>query len=221
MENPIYDEIVRRIKALHLNAAYVSRKAGFGASYIRDLKRKGITDPHQSVLEAIAEVLGCTANDLKRRSPLAELSETICIDELNVNVEASVSSSDDARQIMASQDAGAVVGIHVYPAKSFNEAHGIEPGRIRIIAVRGISMQPELWPGQRVMVDIQDRTPSPGGIFVIWDGLGLVLKYIEVIHNSDPLKVRLSSAHPAFLPYECTVDEAHINGRVVGVWKRL
>lgn len=81
-------------------------------------------------------------------------------------------------------------------------------------------MEPELWPGQRVMVDVEDKTPSPPGIFVVWDGLGLVMKYVEVVANSEPLRVRISSAHPAFKPYERNIDEAHINGRVVGVWAK-
>lgn len=221
MENPIYDEIMRRVEALHLDATNVSRKAGFGGSYIRDLNRKGITDPHQNALTAIAKVLGCTAEDIRSGAAVVEPSATVSINELDVHVALGVSSSGDVGQSKPPQDAGAVVGTHVYPAKSFHEAHGIQPGHVRIIPVRGISMQPELWPGQRVMIDIQDRTPSPPGIFVIWDGLGLVLKYIEVIPNSDPLRVRLSSAHPAFMSYECMVDDAHINGRVVGVWKRL
>lgn len=122
---------------------------------------------------------------------------------------------------MMAHEASAVIGVHTYPATSFREAYGINPGRVRIIPVRGTSMEPELWAGQRVMVDIEDRTPSPPGIFVVWDGLGLVLKFVEVVAGSDPIRVRISSAHKAFQPYERNLEEAHINGRVIGVWKRM
>lgn len=81
-------------------------------------------------------------------------------------------------------------------------------------------MEPRLWAGQCVMVDIEDKIPSPPGIFVVWDGLGLVIKRVEVMPGSDPLRVRIMSANPAYQPYERTLDEAHINGRVVGTWSR-
>ena len=123
--------------------------------------------------------------------------------------------------LMASDEAVAVVGVHTMPTASFREAYGMASSRIRIIPVKGNSMEPRLWPGQRVMVDIEDRAPSPPGVFVIWDGLALVLKYVEVVPNSEPLRVRISSANKDFMAYERTLDEAHINGRVIGVWARM
>lgn len=123
--------------------------------------------------------------------------------------------------IMANEEAGLIVGVHTMPADSFREAYGFPASRIRIVPVKGTSMVPELWPGQRVMVDIEDKAPSPPGVFVVWDGMALVMKYIEVVANSDPLRVRISSANPAFQPYERTLGEAYINGRVVGKWARL
>lgn len=128
---------------------------------------------------------------------------------------------DAGNAITANEEAGAIVGVHTMPAASFREAYGFSPQRIRIIPVKGNSMAPDLWPGQRVMVDIEDKAPSPPGVFVIWDGMALVLKYVEVIANSDPLRVRISSKNPAFQPYERVLGEAHINGRVVGVWARM
>jgi phage repressor protein C with HTH and peptisase S24 domain len=226
MASGIFREIMRRVHAQHLDAATVSKEAGLSASYLRDLGRKGTKEPRPSALDAIAKRLGCSADDLKNERPslfaaIAKSNDTVSIDELDVHATEGVSSFRNAGQIMASHEAGAVVGTHIYPANSFREAYGIQPKRIRIIPVRGTSMEPELWSGQRVMVDVQDKIPSPPGIFVLWDGLGLVLKYVEVIAGTEPLQVRISSAHPAFKPYDRMVDEARINGRVVGVWKRL
>ncbi|MCF8534083.1 MAG: hypothetical protein K9G48_13830 [Reyranella sp.] len=123
--------------------------------------------------------------------------------------------------IMANEEAGLIAGVHTMPADSFREAYGFTASRIRIVPVKGTSMVPELWPGQRVMVDIEDKAPSPPGVFVVWDGMALVMKYVEVIANSDPLRVRISSANPAFQAYERTLGEAYINGRVVGKWARM
>lgn len=104
--------------------------------------------------------------------------------------------------------------------RSLIEAHThTQPSGLRIVTVYGDSMEPTYHPGQRVMVDPEDRSPSPPGIFIVWDGLGLVLKRVEVIPQTEPVRVRLMSDNDHYTPYEVTLDEAYIQGRVIGGWK--
>lgn len=221
----IHREIRRRMDVLKLSPKRLSLEAGLSETAVKDILSGRSENPKDDTLAKLSKRLACTVADLTGDRPesrrATQSADVVSIDELDVHVAAGVGTSDDTGALMASHEAGAVVGTHVYPANSFREAYGINPGRIRIIPVRGTSMEPELWSGQRVMVDIEDKTPSPPGIFVIWDGLGLVLKYVEVVADSEPVRVRISSAHPQFKPYERLVGEAHINGRVVGVWKRM
>jgi phage repressor protein C with HTH and peptisase S24 domain len=81
--------------------------------------------------------------------------------------------------------------------------------------VLGDSMMPTLYPGQKVMVHINDKRPTPPGIFYLWDGMGLVIKRVELIPGSSPPTVRIKSDNPKYESYERTVDEARINGRVI------
>lgn len=90
--------------------------------------------------------------------------------------------------------------------------------RLRVITIYGDSMEPTLSPGTRVMVDTEDRVPSPPGIFVVFDGLGLVCKRVEFLPRSDPPSVRLMSDNPRYSAYECPLEEAHIQARVIGRW---
>lgn len=221
----LLEEIDRRAKLLGLSDIALAKKAGLGRDAVRDIRRRPKGSPSHKTVAAIAKALGCTADDLNREMPeLRRVSvphdpSTVVINELDVHVAAGPGTLDG--NLMTAHEQSAVVGVHTYPAASFREAYGIEPSRIKILPVRGTSMEPELWAGQRVMVDIEDKVPSPPGIFVVWDGLGLVLKYVEVVPNSDPVRVRISSAHQAFKPYERNIEEAYINGRVIGVWKRM
>lgn len=80
-------------------------------------------------------------------------------------------------------------------------------------------MEPTLAPGTRVMVDTEDRQPTPPGIFVVFDGLGLVCKRVEFLPKSDPPSVRLSSDNRFYSSYECALGDAHIQGRVIGRWQ--
>lgn len=95
------------------------------------------------------------------------------------------------------------------------------PEALKIITVQGDSMEPTLFPGQRVMVDSADTIPSPPGIFVVWDGLGFVIKRVEPVAHADPPRVRISSDNPHYSAYERTLDEAYIQGRVIGQWRWL
>lgn len=225
MREKLLREIDRRSKVLGLTDITLANAAGLGRDAVRDIRRRPNMNPSHKTIMALAKALGCAAADLTGERPVVlrqarEAADTVSINELDVHVAAGAGMSDGG-DVMAVYETSSVVGVHTYPTASFREAYGINPGRVRIIPVRGTSMEPELWAGQRVMVDIEDKTPSPPGIFVVWDGLGLVLKFVEVIANSEPVRVRISSAHKAFQPYERNLDEAHINGRVIGVWKRM
>jgi len=90
---------------------------------------------------------------------------------------------------------------------------------LRILTVYGDSMEPDFPPGCRVMVDTSDVTPSPPGVFVAWDGIATVLKRVEHVPHSEPARVRFTSDNVRYQPYERTLDEAHIRGRVIGRWR--
>lgn len=89
---------------------------------------------------------------------------------------------------------------------------------LRIITVKGDSMAPDFLPGERVLVDLADKLPSPAGVFVLWDGFGLVIKRVEMVPYSNPPKARLISRNSQFQAYECLAEEVQISGRVIGKW---
>ena len=72
-----------------------------------------------------------------------------------------------------------------------------------------------------VLVDTADRRPSPPGVFVVWDGLGLVVKRVQLLPHTDPPRVKITSDNQNYEPYERTLDEAYIQGRVIGQWRWL
>ena len=88
-------------------------------------------------------------------------------------------------------------------------------GDLRIITIDGDSMEPVLSSGDRIMVDTGQRIPVPPGIFVIWDGMGIVAKRIEHILSSDPAKLRIMSVNPDYETYERDAEEVNVIGRVV------
>ena len=89
---------------------------------------------------------------------------------------------------------------------------------LKILTVVGDSMPSSFRPYDKVIVDTNDRSPTPPGIFVVWEGIGLVVKRVMAIPHSDPPTVRIISENPEYPTYERTLGEAYIQGRVLGKW---
>lgn len=157
-----------------------------------------------------------------REEPPASAAETepfAIVAELDVRAAAGPNGS--AIEILHEREDEAVVARYGFPREGFRQLFGAAPERVRIVEVIGDSMAPTLLPGQRVLVDTNDVRPSPPGIFVVWDGMGLVLKRVEFVPHSDPPTVRILSDNARYPAYERPVGEAWIQGRVIGGWLRL
>lgn len=96
-----------------------------------------------------------------------------------------------------------------------------QPEQLRMIMIDGNSMEPLLSSGDRILVDTSQRIPVPPGIFVIWDGMGLVAKRTEHVPHSDPPRIVVKSSNPEYATYERDAEEVHIVGRAVWAAKRL
>ena len=161
----------------------------------------------------MAEARGGARSADDRRDEVMQMSAafgSVAIDELDTRVGAG------AGQLI---EGGVKVGQWMMPRELMKLATVAGEDRVKIVSVVGDSMAPTFNPTDRIMVDTSDRLPSPPGIFVVWDGLGLVVKRIEYIPHSDPATIRISSDNARYAAYERSLDEAHIQGRVIGKWQ--
>ena len=121
----------------------------------------------------------------------------------------------------ASAGGGAIVseeqeGESYYFRKSWIKDHlNAGPNDMRMLTVRGDSMEPTLYHNDLVLVDTARKTPSPPGIFVLFDGFGLVAKRLEYSAQQKRLRIRIISDNPQYSTYERSIEEASIIGRVV------
>ena len=100
-------------------------------------------------------------------------------------------------------------------------AHPPKTDALRMISISGDSMVPLLEHDDTVMLDCSQTRPSPPGIFILDDGVGLVAKRIEIIPSTTPQMLRISSENSAYSSYQRRIDEVHIIGRVVWFVRRL
>ena len=112
-----------------------------------------------------------------------------------------------------------------WPENMIRYEGGAAPENLRILRVKGNSMEPEMREGDRVVVDVSRRLPATGETFVLWDGNGLVVKHVEAVHGDvlnedEPPRLRLISANPDYAPYACLAQDVHILGTVLWVVRR-
>ena len=229
----VRSKLMEAVRARRSDLANVSRAIGKNHAYLHQFVNKG--KPRRlpdNVRRDIADFLGMDEMDLvspedrarlaKRKSPIREEKlpdDIVMIRELDVR--ASAGANGSLIEVNQENESEHIVGLYGFPLAGFRENYGAAPEEVRILQVIGDSMQPTLWPGQRVMVNHADRMPSPPGIFVLWDGIGLVVKRLEFIPHSDPQAVRIISDNARYSAYERAIGEAHICGRVIGAWGRL
>lgn len=98
----------------------------------------------------------------------------------------------------------------------------IPQDRARILEIQGDSMYDpanpsapgSFYPGERVIVDTDDVRPTPPGAFALHDGAGVIVKMVEVIPGSEPIRIRLTGRNPRYETYEVDADHVPIVGRV-------
>jgi phage repressor protein C with HTH and peptisase S24 domain len=92
-----------------------------------------------------------------------------------------------------------------------------------IVAIDGPSMVPDLMPSDRVLIDRSHRDPRQGGIFAVREDDGIIVKHVEVIRGSDPLRIVCKSSNPTYTPFELILDGENVAiiGRVAGRISRM
>ncbi len=90
-----------------------------------------------------------------------------------------------------------------------------KPEDVKLTVMRGDSMEPTLHHNDMVLVDTSRTMPSPPGIYILYDGFGLVAKRLELIGDHQPASVRVISDNEKYSTYECALDDIRIVGRVI------
>ena len=93
--------------------------------------------------------------------------------------------------------------------------------QLRLLWVRGDMMDPVLSDGDNMLVNISDTSPSLPGIFVLYDGVGMMAKRIELIPEAAPGQIRISPANTQYSAYQRHLDDIRIISRVVWYGRSL
>ena len=106
------------------------------------------------------------------------------------------------------------------PDAMLRQETGANPGNLRIVRVRGDAMEPLLSEGDRLVIDTARRRPTTGELCVLWDGNGLAVRRVEILHGTEPAQWRITTANPNYAPTTCLAREAGIVATVLWMYRR-
>ncbi len=82
--------------------------------------------------------------------------------------------------------------------------HGLRPGQVSVLEVRGDSQEPILFDGDFIIVDKAKSKPKSGDLYVVVRPESVQVKWVQVLRNA----VQLISENPAYPPERVEAHEA-------------
>jgi transcriptional regulator with XRE-family HTH domain len=230
----LVSSIQRRMQLEGLNQKHLALRAGLNETAVRDILKGRSKDPQYSTLRAIADYLGCTVEDLYNDPEiggygLADKSRPWPAD---AGVAAEEVAGAESRILIQEADLPALEtpamltrgkGGEIWdlPAGALDEKYAGEAEALRCLRVGDDAMAPDFMPGDRVVVHTGDVAPSPAGVFLLWDGVGFILRRCEIVPNSKPLRVILRARNPEYGAHESPLKDVMICGRVLAKWQKV
>ena len=170
----------------------------------------------------MAEFLDISEIEVLQRAGV-EFSHIEGLNEIRDRKQTSIVEIDytkGAENIEQAIEKAANISLWKFPEKYVAQELKINVSKSRVLEIHSDNMAPTLSPGDRVIVNLESKPPSPPGIFIIWDGLNFAPYRLESKVGTSPLEVIVKSdkeSHGTVV----NADKISILGRVVWVGKRL
>jgi phage repressor protein C with HTH and peptisase S24 domain len=223
---PTQNIIAQKLKTLladrGISAAELARVAEVRTSFIYDILSGKSLNPSTITLARVANALAVPLHDLlgNEHKGFSSASGTkaalsfITVPKLSIEASAGGGSDVDNTEDTSLEH-------YVFRKSWVRDALQTDPANLRLLDIRGDSMEPTLNDGDIILVDTSKKTPSPPGIFVLHDGFGLVAKRLQILPNSQPAKLSIISDNTQYAPYERDLAEVRIIGKVVWFAREL
>jgi len=208
--NFIGQKLKLEMKKRGISSAELSKRSDVKTSFIYDVISGKSTNPSTVKLARVAESLDIDLNFLVGNNE-ADAHEKryhgkdyIAVPRIDIDT---LSGKEKITSVYEEAE-------YYYFRKSWIENHlKTQPENLRMLYISGDSMEPTLLHNDIVLVDTSKKTPSPPGVFVLFDGLGLSGKRLEYVSSQKTL--RIMSDNSQYSSYERSVDDTIIVGRIV------
>ena len=210
--SPIRERLRMEMKKRGLTSAELARRADVKISFLYDIMSGKSANPSTITLAKVAEALSVDlsyligASDSAQRPAGDTAQDYVAIPRISVQA-----SAGGGAAVFEERETESY-----HFRKSWVREHlRCKPQDLRILNIRGDSMHPTLQHDDMILVDTSKKYPTPPGIFILYDGFGLVAKRLEFAEPQGKTRLRILSDNAQYSPYERGLDEVIVVGRVV------
>ena len=219
-DNLIGQRLKTEMKRRGFTSSALARAADVKTSFIYDIISGKSSNPSTVKLARVAQALGINISNLVDKDALIEdtdfsvpvANDYITIPRILVDI-----SNNGTSLIVAEQDKEN----YTFRKSWIHEHLNLQPDHLRMVYIYGDSMTPTLCHNDIILVDTSRRVPSPPGLFVLFDGIGLVAKRLEYATDDASPLIRIVSDNLHYSSSERAMEELHIVGRVVWLAREI
>ena len=215
-QNPIGQRLKAQMQQCGISSSELAKRADVKTSFIYDVISGKSANPSPVKLARMADSLGVDLGTLVG-SPGHFHAPGSPIDHVAI-ARITVQFSTRSDKIVLEEKTAEP---HYFKTAWIRDRIGSRPCDLKMLYVHGDGMEPTICAGDLLMIDSSQKVPSPPGIFILFDGLGLVTKRLEYTPHNTPPKLRITSDNPQYPAYERSLDETYIIGRVVWFSREL
>lgn len=212
--NPIGVRLKQEMKKQGINTVELARRSGLLTSFFYDVISGKSHNPSIVKLAKVAEILDIDLDYLVRGK------------DDNLDTQTTKETNRDYISIprIYTRDShnGSNIITHSTDDNTFlfhkdwiKNVICIDSTNLRCFVVGDDSMIPTMQHDDIVLLDLSKNTPSPPGIFVLFDGLGLTTKRLEYFTEPSRSRIRVIPDNQYYSAYECSISDVTIIGRVV------
>jgi transcriptional regulator with XRE-family HTH domain len=202
----------REMQRAGINARELSERANVGRSFVYDILSGKSANPTTQKIAAVASALGVSVpylisengNDNEELHPAGEDFSLIPLIAMEFK--------DDGRYVASVKPESESF---LFQKKWIEKNLKSKPENLRVMFIQGDIMEPALYNNDMVLIDISKISPNPPGVFIIFEGGGLIAKRLEYIRRHNAQQVMVKPDNPKYTSYECGLFEVDIVGRVV------
>lgn len=200
-----------QMKKTGIGARELAERAEVGRSFVYDVLSGKSSNPTTKKIAAVAGVLGVSVPYLLDENADPELLNP---DHVKIPIITNFAEIDRAL-VEEKKDQ------FFYFQKDFIANFNAVPADLRIVKVEGDCMAPTLCHNDTLLVDLTRKLPTPPGVFVVFDGIGLTIKRIEFVSGAESPTLNICSDNSRYSSYIAKVADCRIIGRVIWFGRNL
>lgn len=198
-----------------LNPKTLAERANVGRSFVYDILSGRSCNPTSGKIASIADELGVsmqyllngvhsTSSNIQRGwADIAKISKLQVENTADKNIVVSIEDHNPT---------------HYFTETWIRETIESAPENIRSLRISCDSMQPSLQADDYILIDTSKKNISPPGIFVIFDGVSLKARRLEML---SPGKILVRADNNSYSQYETTPQEINIIGKMIWLGRKF